>query len=222
MLSRIAGAVVPFFGQLTVTTDTDAELRPGSIIAANHTSLSDPAVVLAALRRLGVEPVVLAAAGLWRIPLLAAALTRDGHVPVRRGDPRAAHALEGAMDALATGRLVLLYGEGGLPRRKDAGEAAPRPFRSGIARLARATGAPVVPLGQAGARRLVSGGPTKQLAGLVTAPLRRPDLHVHIGAPVRPTGERTAATACVHRAVAAAWRTAAARIGEPATPAAQA
>ncbi|MFD8968826.1 lysophospholipid acyltransferase family protein [Streptomyces sp. NPDC059568] len=217
MLSRIAGAVVPLFGQLTVTTDADAELRPGSIIAANHTSLSDPAVVLAALHRLGVEPVVLAAAGLWRIPLLGAALTRDGYVPVYRGDPRAARALEDAMDALAAGRLVLLYGEGGLPHRKDAGEAAPRPFRSGIARLARAAGAPVVPLGQAGARRLVSGSRTKQLAGLVTAPLRRPDLHVHIGAPVRLPGERAVATACAHRAVAAAWRTAAAHIGEPAT-----
>ncbi|WP_405983660.1 lysophospholipid acyltransferase family protein [Streptomyces sp. NBC_00872] len=220
MLSRIAGAVVPLFGHLTVTADTDAELRPGSIIAANHTSLGDPAVVLAALHRLGVAPVVLAAAGLWRIPLLASALTRDGFVPVHRGDPRAAHALEGAAEALTAGRLVLLYGEGGLPHRKDAGEAAPRPFRSGIARLAHATGAPVVPLGQAGARRLVSGGPAKQLAGLATAPLRRPDLHVHIGAPVLLPGERTVATACAHRAVSAAWRTAAARIGEPVAAAA--
>lgn len=68
MLSRLAGALVPAVGRLTVTTDSDVRFAPGSIIAANHSSLADPAVVLAALRRLGVEPVVLAAAGLWRIP----------------------------------------------------------------------------------------------------------------------------------------------------------
>ncbi|MFH8788595.1 lysophospholipid acyltransferase family protein [Streptomyces roseoverticillatus] len=215
MLGRLASAAVPALGRLTVTSDAGAALAPGSIIAANHTSLADPAVVLAALHRLGAAPVALAAAGLWRIPPLGRLLTREGYVPVHRNDPRAVQALDGAAAALADGRLVLIYGEGAVPRRKDAGEAAPRPFRGGLAHLALATGAPVVPLGQAGARRVTSGSRPKQLAGLITAPVRRPALHVHVGAPVRLTGDRASATVRAHAAVTSAWRTAAERIGEP-------
>ncbi|MEV0778516.1 lysophospholipid acyltransferase family protein [Streptomyces sp. NPDC050428] len=208
MLSRTAAALVPCFGRLTVTLDADAELASGSIVVANHTSLSDPAIVLAALHRLGVEPVVMAAAGLWRVPLLGRALTRGGHVPVRRADPRAASCLQDAAAALARGRLVLIYGEGGIPDFECATETPPHPFRSGLARLAAATGAPVVPLGQTGARRLMPGGGLSGLAGLAGAPLRRPALRVHIGAPVRLTGDLPTATGQAHRAVTAAWRTA--------------
>ncbi|MER0477326.1 lysophospholipid acyltransferase family protein [Streptomyces sp. Edi2] len=216
MLSRIADLLVPAVGRLSVTTDTDAHLAPGSILAANHTSLADPAIVVAALRRLGVEPVIMAAAGLWHVPLLGRALAREGHIPVVRRDRRAANALDLAVDALDRGRLVLIYAEGGLPRRRDAAEAAPGSFRSGLARLVESTGAPVVPVGQAGARRVTSGGAVKQLAGLATAPLRRPDLHVHVGAPLVLTGDRAVRTARARTAVTTAWRTAAAHLGEPA------
>ncbi|WP_331746979.1 1-acyl-sn-glycerol-3-phosphate acyltransferase (plasmid) [Streptomyces halstedii] len=220
MLSRIADLLVPAFGRLSVTTAPGAHLAPGSIVAANHTSFADPAIVVAALRRLGVEPVIMAAAGLWRVPLLGHALAREGHIPVVRRDRRAADALDVAADALAQGRLLLIYAEGGLPRRRDAAEAAPGSFRSGLARLAERTGAPVVPVGQAGARRVTSGNTVKQLAGLATAPLRRPELHVHVGAPLVLTGDRAARTARARTAVTTAWRTAAAHLGEPAALAA--
>ncbi|MFB7915837.1 lysophospholipid acyltransferase family protein [Streptomyces sp. NPDC056061] len=218
MLSRLAAVLVPTVGRLTVTTDDGADFPPGSIIAANHSSLADPAVVLAALRRLDVEPVIMAAAGLWRIPLLGRALAREHHIPVHRGDRRAMAALDRAADALAHGRLVLIYGEGGLPRRRDAGEAAPEAFRSGLAWLTHAIGAPIVPLGQAGARRIASGSRTKQLAGLATAPLRRPGLHVHVKSPVALTGTRAARTAHAREAVTEAWRTAAAHLGHRVRP----
>jgi 1-acyl-sn-glycerol-3-phosphate acyltransferase len=216
VLSRIADRLVPAFGRLSVTTDPGTELAPGSIIAANHTSLADPAIVLAALHRLGVEPVVMAAAGLWRVPVLGRALAREGHVPVHRGDRRAATALDLAAQAIERGRCVLIYAEGGLPRRTDAAEAAPGSFRSGLVRLAERVGAPVVPVGQAGARRITSGSVAKQLAGLATAPVRRPHLHVHIAAPLALTGDAAARTARAHAAVTRAWRTAAAHLGEPA------
>ncbi|WP_317447338.1 lysophospholipid acyltransferase family protein [Streptomyces collinus] len=215
MLSRLAHALMPAVGRLTVTTDPEAVLAPGSIIAANHTSFADPAVVLAALHRLGAEPVVMAAAGLWRMPLLGRALAREGHIPVHRHDRRAGRCLDLAAAALDEGRLVLIYGEGGLPSRRDAAETAPSTFRTGLARLAERTGSPVVPVGQAGARRITSGNAAKQIAGLATAPLRRPALHVHVGTPIRLGGDRVACTAKVHGAVTAAWRTAAAKLGEP-------
>ncbi|MEW1776755.1 lysophospholipid acyltransferase family protein [Streptomyces sp. NPDC086777] len=214
MLSRLADVLLPAFGRLAVTADNGAVLARGSIIVANHTSLADPAVVLAALRRLGVEPAVMAAAGLWRLPWLGRVLAREGHIPVHRNDRRAARCLDLSAAALSAGRTVLVYGEGGLPARTDAAEAAPGAFRSGLARLAERTGAPVVPVGQAGARRVSSGTAGKQIAGLVTAPLRRPALHVHVGAPVTLTGDRAARTAQAHDAVTAAWRTAAGHLGE--------
>ncbi|AUG79715.1 acyltransferase [Kitasatospora sp. MMS16-BH015] len=208
MLSRIATALIPLLGRLTVSSELPGPVAPGSIVVANHSSLADPAVVLAALRRLGTEPVVLATAGLWRIPLLGRLLRSGGHIPVHRGTARAASALDQAAAALAAGRVVLIYGEGGLPRRRDSADAEPRPFRTGLARLAAAGGAPVVPLGQCGARRLTSGSPAKQLAGLATAPFRRPTLHVHLGAPLRLPLDIAEATASAHRAVVTAWLTA--------------
>ncbi|MET9601488.1 lysophospholipid acyltransferase family protein [Streptomyces sp. NPDC006459] len=214
MLSRIAAALVPAFGRLTVTADAGAKAAPGAILVANHTSLADPAVVVAALRRYGIEPVILATSGLWRVPLLGPALRREGHIAVHRGTARAADSLDAAAVALASGRSVLLYGEGGLPVRRDAGETPPGPFRSGLARLAAATGAPVVPVGQAGARRLCSGSGAKQLAGVVTAPLRRPCFHVHIGQPLHLPDRVPEATDRARRAVTAAWLTAASALGE--------
>ncbi|MFD9065111.1 lysophospholipid acyltransferase family protein [Kitasatospora purpeofusca] len=223
MLSRTAALLLPAFGRLRITADPAAAgassatdpapdtadtvptVAPGSIVAANHTSLSDPVVVLAALHRLGARPVVLATAGLWRIPLLGTLLRHEGHIAVHRGTARAAESLDAAAEALAAGRVVLIYGEGGLPRRRDSGELPPGPFRSGLARLAHATGAPVVPLGQAGSRRLTSGGTGKQLAGLATAPLRRPGLHVHLGAPLHLPADTAEATVRAHHAVTAAW-----------------
>ncbi|KUO19314.1 lysophospholipid acyltransferase family protein [Streptomyces dysideae] len=218
MLSRLAGVVVPVFGRLKVTTETGAAPPAGSIIIANHTFLSDPAVVLAALRRLGTEPVVLAAARLWRIPVLGRVLTWEGHIPVHRHDPRAAQALRDAQAALAAGRSVLLYPEGGLPHRKGVREAPPRPFHPGLFHLARSTGAHVVPLGQAGSRALASGSPLEQAARLLTAPLRRPRLHVHVGAPLYVGSEQTQALALARSALTRAWCAAARRLGAPVIP----
>ncbi|MEU8894122.1 lysophospholipid acyltransferase family protein [Streptomyces sp. NPDC048442] len=215
MLSRIAAALVPSFGRLT--TSADLTTFPGAgILVANHTSLADPGVVLAALRRVDIEPVVLVTAGLWRVPVLRDLLDRDGHVPVHRRTARAADALDRAAAALKAGRYVLIYGEGRLPARRDAAEAAPDFFRSGPARLAAASGAPLIPIGQAGARRIASGSRTKQVAGFLTAPVRRPRLHVHIGAPAALPAEIGTASAAARQAVTAAWRTAALRLGEPA------
>ncbi|MBT3149529.1 1-acyl-sn-glycerol-3-phosphate acyltransferase [Streptomyces sp. CHD11] len=215
MLSRAAAVLLPLFGRLTVTREADGHIPAGSVFVANHDSVADPALVLAALRGVGVTPVVMATAGLWRVPVLGRALARDGHIPVRRGTARAADALEAAARAVRSGRHVLIYAEGGLPSREGAGCAGPRAFRTGLARLAAATGAPVVPVGQAGARRLASGPAAKQLAGVLTAPVRRPRFHVHIGRPVHLPAGTAAGTAVARQAVGAAWRQAADAVGEP-------
>jgi 1-acyl-sn-glycerol-3-phosphate acyltransferase len=207
MLSDIARRVVPVLGRFRVGP---GQLPEGPcIVAANHSSLIDPGVVLAALGRLGEpRPVVLAAAGLWRVPVLGRKLRREGHIPVHRGTAQAAAALEAAERELRLGRVVVIYPEGGLPRRPDSRDDAPLPFRTGLARLALATGAPVVPLGQAGSRRITSGSTLKQIAGVATAPLRRPRIQVALGPPVRLTGSVAQATAQAHAAVTEAWHVA--------------
>lgn len=172
MLSRLADVLVPAFGRFTVTADAGAVLAPGSIIAANHTSLADPAVVLAALHRLGARPVVMAAAGLWRVPVLGGALAREDTSPstaatgARRTPwtkPWRRSAADGSSSSTprAASRAARTRRKR-LPRPSAAachgspGKAGPRWFRS--ARPA--------------ARRVTSGSVPKQLAGLFTAPLR--------------------------------------------------
>lgn len=128
VLSTFARTVVPLLGRLTVTTaGTARTIAPGSIVAPNHTALADPGLVLAALHRLGVEPVVLATAGLWKIPVLGRRLTREGHIPVHRGSGSAAAALDLAAEALAAGRVVVIYPEGGLPAAVTPPTADPAP-----------------------------------------------------------------------------------------------
>jgi 1-acyl-sn-glycerol-3-phosphate acyltransferase len=212
MLTAFTRAVVPVLGRLTVSSGTVPAVAPGSIVAPNHTALADPGLVLAALRGLGTEPVVLAAAGLWKVPVLGRWLAREGHIPVRRGSRHAAAALDLAAEALAGGRVVVIYAEGRLPDQRDSGDREPGAFRTGLARLALATGAPVVPVGHAGARRIISGGRTKAIAGVLTAPVRRPALHVHLGAPLHLTGDVTTATAQARSAVHDAWRQAVSRL----------
>ncbi|MFJ8887777.1 lysophospholipid acyltransferase family protein [Streptomyces sp. NPDC102402] len=212
MLSRLATAVVPAFGRLTTSSDLTAAPAPG-ILVANHTSLADPGIVLAALHRMDIEPVILATSGLWRVPVLGRLLEHGGHVPVHRRSGRAAEALETAAAALAAGRHVLIYGEGRIPPRSGSADAAPESFRSGPARLAAASGARIIPVGQAGARRLASGSGLKQVAGLLTAPVRRPRFHVHVGAPLLLPAGTAAAGAAAHLAVTSAWRIATRHVG---------
>ncbi|HEY3238746.1 MAG TPA: lysophospholipid acyltransferase family protein [Acidimicrobiia bacterium] len=120
-----------------------------ALLAANHISLTDPLAVgyLADLR--GREARFLATSGLFRYPLLAGFLRRMGQIPVERATSRAAASLEPAAAALAAGEVVVIFPEGGLSTDLD-----PSRGRTGVARLARAAGVPVIPVGLWGTHRL--------------------------------------------------------------------
>lgn len=117
----------------------DEDLVPatgGVLIASTHASHADSMALGAALRR----PVYfLGDERLARWPVLGPWLPKLGMVPVNRGT--------GDLDALAalqalleTGAAVVVYPEGS--RSRDGRVYRPR---SGVARLAAATGVPVVP-----------------------------------------------------------------------------
>jgi 1-acyl-sn-glycerol-3-phosphate acyltransferase len=85
--------------------------------------------------------------------LLAWALRSAGHIPVERGTADSAGALEAAIASLGAGELVGVFPEGTISRDLD-----PMAGKTGAARLARASGVPVIPVGLWGGHRLITAG----------------------------------------------------------------
>jgi 1-acyl-sn-glycerol-3-phosphate acyltransferase len=110
------------------------------IFMANHTSYMDTPVVLA---NISVQFRFLAKRGLFQIPLLGTHLSRAGHIPVPRDDPRAAvKTLQLAAETIQQKKTSLLvFPEGG---RSHDGSL--RSFKEGGAYIAIRAGVPIVPL----------------------------------------------------------------------------
>lgn len=124
-----------------------------AIVVANHVAHIDPLCfayfVIAAGRRV---PRFLTKSELFAMPVLGAAARGCGQIPVRRGTPDAEAALRHGIDALRDGACLLIYPEGTITRDPDGWPMRPR---TGVARLALATGAPVIPVAQWGAQQLL-------------------------------------------------------------------
>jgi len=112
------------------------------LVAANHISYLDPFAHGYFLVRAGRRPRFLAKQELFENPLLRTVLLRMGQIPVRRGTGDRAP-IEAAGVALERGEVVLVYPEGTVTRNEDF---TPMRGKTGIVRLALATGAPVLPL----------------------------------------------------------------------------
>jgi 1-acyl-sn-glycerol-3-phosphate acyltransferase len=108
------------------------------IYTANHPSTSDPFLVSMAVR----EPAkVLVINHAFRVPLFGTFLHASGHIPVDPHNGRAA--FDAAERHLRDGGSVIIFPEGHLSPRQG-GFFTPR---TGAARLALITGAPVIPIG---------------------------------------------------------------------------
>jgi 1-acyl-sn-glycerol-3-phosphate acyltransferase len=130
----------------------------GVIIAVNHISHADPLVFADALvfstRRM---PRILAKSTLFhgRGPVgwfVGKVLRGTGQIPVQRHTVDASLALHAAVEALERGELVAIYPEGTVTRDPDKW---PMVAKTGVARLALLSGAPVVPLAQWGAQEIL-------------------------------------------------------------------
>lgn len=125
--------------------------RGGVILAANHLSYVDPLTLGLYVLEAGRTPYFLAKSSLFEKPFLKRIFIGANQIPVYRGTVDAANALTAAVDAVNEGKSVLIYPEGSATRDPDCW---PMKARTGIARLALETGAPVVPIAQWGPQRL--------------------------------------------------------------------
>jgi len=123
----------------------------GAIVAANHISQVDPMVMARFVYAAGRVPRFLTKASVLSVPLVGPALRSTGQIPVHRGSIDAARSVDEAAAALRDGHVVVVYPEGTTTRDPDFW---PMHGRTGVARLALSTGAPVVPVAQWGAQRL--------------------------------------------------------------------
>jgi 1-acyl-sn-glycerol-3-phosphate acyltransferase len=125
------------------------------IIAANHLSYFDPLCLGVFIHTAGRQVRFLAKSELFERPLLRRVLLGAGQIPVYRESRDAARSLSEAVKAMSEGAAVAIYPEGTTTRNLDF---SPMPAKSGVARLAALTGAPVVPVGQWGAQVLFTRG----------------------------------------------------------------
>jgi 1-acyl-sn-glycerol-3-phosphate acyltransferase len=127
-----------------------------AILAANHLSAADEVFTPVAAGR---QVLYFAKAEYFTQPglrgrFVARVFREFGHVPVDRADPRAAAAtIQTGLELLADGNALGIYPEG---TRSPDGRL--HKFRTGVARLALGSGAPVIPVGLIGTDQVLVEG----------------------------------------------------------------
>ncbi len=146
----------------------------GVLLAVNHLTHVDPIVLVTYCMAQGRVPRFLAMSELWDMKVVGAPLRGGRHIPV---DRRASgiEAYRAAVEGVKRGECIVVYPEGGFP---DHSDGWPQKAHTGVARMALATGAPVIPVGQWGSNHLLP--PTAKVGTLVP----RATLRVLAGEPV--------------------------------------
>jgi 1-acyl-sn-glycerol-3-phosphate acyltransferase len=159
----------------------------GVIVAANHLSYADVLAISLFCDQAGRYPTFLAKSSLFNIKVLGPILVRLGQLPVYRGQADAALVLRDAERGVKDGACVLFYPESTVTRDP---EFWPMVAKTGVARLALATGAPVIPVAHWGAQDVLPYGtfklhviPRKTVRILAGPPV---DLSEFEGLPIEP------------------------------------
>jgi 1-acyl-sn-glycerol-3-phosphate acyltransferase len=128
------------------------------IIAPNHMSYADWGTDALFFYEAGRYPTFLIKASAFKVPVIGKMLYGCGQIPVNRGSADAAKSLKQAEQALAEGAAVIIYPEGTATRDPDLW---PMEAKTGVARLALATGAPVIPVAHWGTQVVLPYGSKK-------------------------------------------------------------
>ena len=159
----------------------------GVIVAVNHISYADPFPVALFLHTSKRRPRFMAKHSLFTIPFVKQVLHGTRQIPVFRNTADAGNALRAAVAAVEAGECVVVYPEGTVT--KDP-EMWPMAAKTGVARLALATGAPVVPVGQWGAQRFIGRGHKPRVLPRTVLRLRcGPPVDLSAWAGAEPTAE---------------------------------
>lgn len=125
----------------------------GCVVVTNHISNFDPLVIAHFLYDNGRLPRFLVKSELFEIRVVGKILRSAGQIPVIRRSVEASRALTAAVAAVERGECLIVYPEGTITR--DPG-LWPMTGKTGAARIALATGCPVVPLAQWGAQAVLA------------------------------------------------------------------
>ena len=115
----------------------------GVIVAGNHLSYADWAAMALFAHQAGRYPAFLIKSSAFNVKGLGPFLHACGQFPVNRGSADAALVLKDAERALDHGECLIFYPEGTATRDPNLWPMVPK---TGIARLALGTGAPVIPV----------------------------------------------------------------------------
>ncbi|MEU2248603.1 lysophospholipid acyltransferase family protein [Streptomyces sp. NPDC019224] len=124
----------------------------GFITAVNHNSYLDPLSYGHFQYNTGRVPRFLAKAGLFKAPFVGMMLRGTGQIPVYRETTNALDAFRAAVNAIERGECVCFYPEGTLTRDPAMW---PMAGKTGAARVALMTRAPVIPVAQWGANEVM-------------------------------------------------------------------
>ncbi|GGQ38010.1 lysophospholipid acyltransferase family protein [Couchioplanes azureus] len=123
----------------------------GFIITPNHMSQFDPLLVAHYVYGAGRWPRFLAKASIWKVPFVGFMLRKTEQIPVERGSVEAVKSLDTLVQAIQEGGVVVIYPEGTTTRDP---QLWPMRGKTGAARLALLTGAPVVPMASWGSQQV--------------------------------------------------------------------
>jgi 1-acyl-sn-glycerol-3-phosphate acyltransferase len=131
----------------------------GIILAPNHLSYADwPTIAVFSDSYAHRYPVFMIKSPVFEVKVIGPLMYKFGQLPVYRGRGDAGKVLRLAEQALADGACVIVYPEGTATRDPDLW---PMVGKTGAARLALTTGAPVIPVAHWGAQDILPYGSKK-------------------------------------------------------------
>lgn len=151
-LAVFASAVLRLISREEWDAASQLPATGGVLVVSNHVTYVDPVALGKYLIWSGRWPRYLGKASLWRVPIIGWLARRCHQIPVERGTDRAKDALGAAREALERGECVAIFPEGGRTHDPDLW---PMHGRTGAARLALATGVPVVPTAHWGTHEIM-------------------------------------------------------------------